>query len=320
MEPISQSSDADAQDMQALGREVGRRSVERLGSGLTRLVEESSALYRWALTMLVLLNVGGLYLSVVARESVGADMFPQIALTFFGGVMMALLAALVGLALTVPMAGSMRRALTDWTDVSMSGALSEEAMESARRVRRMGTLWLAAMSIVGLMSLAFFAAGSLILGERLGIVGPPGQVEAMTESPEAVVPVNASEPVASETSEAPNAAAAAAAAEATKVRASAAISVSPSAAPARSTSPAPATRPAQAASRPTSPQQRQQQSTPARAQREASPAARATSPASSSSPSTGSPAVAEPAPQPVQAQPSPAAAPILSLPVSSNAE
>ena len=49
-------SDADAQDMQALGREVGRRSVERLGSGLTRLVEESSALYRWALTMLVLLT------------------------------------------------------------------------------------------------------------------------------------------------------------------------------------------------------------------------------------------------------------------------
>ena len=318
MEPISQSSDADAQDMQALGREVGRRSVERLGSGLTRLVEESSALYRWALTMLVLLNAGGLYLSVVARESVGADMFPQIALTFFGGVMMALLAALVGLALTVPMAGSMRRALTDWTDVSMSGALSEEAMESARRVRRMGTLWLAAMSIVGLMSLAFFAAGSLMLGERLGIVGPPGQVEAVTESPEAVVPVNASEPVAPETSEAPDAAAA----EATKGRASAATSASSAAAPARSASSAPVTRPAQATSRPASPQQRQpqQQSTPARAQREAAPAARATSPASSSSPSTGSPAVAEPAPQPVQAQPSPAAAPILSLPVSSNAE
>ncbi|MCW2396716.1 hypothetical protein [Sphingobium sp. B8D3B] len=182
MEPIGQTGVSEAEEMRALGRDVGRRGVERLGAGMTRLVEETSALYRWALTMLVLLNAGGLCLSLLARDSLGPDALSQVALTFFGGMMMALLAALVGLALTVPLAGAMRRAMTDWTEVSLSGELSDAATTSARYVRRMGTVWIAAMGLVGLIALALFAAGALMLGERLGIFGPASEPAAAVES------------------------------------------------------------------------------------------------------------------------------------------
>jgi hypothetical protein len=163
----------------ALGREIGRRSVERLGGGLSRLVEESSALFRWSLTILVLLNGAAIYLTIAARDSLEPVMFQQLVLIFFIGVMMALLAALVGIALMLPVAGAMRRAVMHWTEVSISGVLSKSAMDSARRVRRASSLWLTVMGLITLCSLALFASGALMLGERFGIVGPPDETETV---------------------------------------------------------------------------------------------------------------------------------------------
>jgi|GEM_PF-2383906 len=198
MEPDIQGGDDAA--MSALGREVGRRSVERLGTGLTRLIEETSALFRWTLTMLVLLNGAALYACISARNALGSELFEQLIRIFFGGVMAALLAALVGMILTFPVAGAIRRAITHWTDVSLSGALSDEALSAARRVRRSGVIWLAATTIIALTSLALFALGALMLGERFGIVAPPGgdrpAVEISHSSPQISVGENGTQALA----------------------------------------------------------------------------------------------------------------------------
>lgn len=159
----------------SLGREVARRSVERLGGGLTRLVEESSALFRWCLTMLVLLNGAALYVSISARDVLDPSLFQQLVLIFFAGVMTALLAALVGIFLMLPVASAMRRAITHWTEVSVTGVPTDEAMTSARRVKRASSLWLTVMGLIGLCSLALFASGALMLGERFAIIAPPGE-------------------------------------------------------------------------------------------------------------------------------------------------
>lgn len=159
--------------MGALGREVGRRSVERLGSGLTRIVEESSALYRWMLTMLVLLNAAAIYAAISARDAMGAEMFSQLVLLFFAGLMAALLAALAGMALTLPVAGSIRRAITHWTDVSLTGALSGDALASAKHVRLIGTIWLSVISAIALVSLLLFLMGAAIMAKQFGVIGGP---------------------------------------------------------------------------------------------------------------------------------------------------
>jgi len=159
--------------MGALGREVGRRSVERLGSGLTRIVEESSALFRWMLTMLVLLNAAAIYAVISARAAMGADLFSQLVLLFFAGLMAALLAALAGMALTLPVAGSIRRAITHWTDVSLTGALSDQALASAKHVRLFGTVWLSVISAIALVSLLLFLMGAAIMAKQFGVIGGP---------------------------------------------------------------------------------------------------------------------------------------------------
>lgn len=174
MGPMSSSGNEHGA-VNSLGREVARRSVERLGGGLTRLVEESSALFRWCLTMLVLLNGAALYVSIAARDALDPSLFQQLVLIFFAGVMTALFAALVGIFLMLPVAGAMRRAIMHWTEVSVTGVPSDEAMASARKVKRASSLWLTVMGLIGLCSLALFASGALMLGERFAIIAPPGE-------------------------------------------------------------------------------------------------------------------------------------------------
>jgi len=118
---------------QALVRDVGRRSVEQLGEGVTRMIGETSALTRWLLTMLVALNGAALWHCLIRTEPLG----PAPAL-FFAGAMAAILAAIVGLVVALPATGAMRAAIAVWTEVTASGTLSDEALAAARRVRRMG--------------------------------------------------------------------------------------------------------------------------------------------------------------------------------------
>lgn len=165
---------------QALVREVGRRSVERLGEGLTRTVSEASALYRWLLTMLLLINGAGLYLCIAAREAIGPGLFGQVALLFFGGAMAAILAALVSIGLTLPATASIRKAITHWTDVSVSGELSAEALVSARQVKWMGLIWLVLTSLVVLISLVLFVVGADRLATRFDVL-PQVEADAQTE-------------------------------------------------------------------------------------------------------------------------------------------
>jgi len=185
--------------MNTLGREVGRRSVERLGTGLTRIVEETSALCRWTLTMLMLLNGAAIYLCIAARAEMAPEVFAQLVLIFFSGAMAALLAAFVGMGLSLPITGSIRRAITEWTEVSVSGVLSDGAQVAARRVRRAGAVWLAAMTAMVLASLILFIVGALTLGERFGLVsaltGSSPTVEAALPPADGLAaPDNAAQP------------------------------------------------------------------------------------------------------------------------------
>ncbi len=193
MGPASSGDYEQGGEMGALGREVGRRSVERLGSGLTRIVEESSALYRWMLTMLVLLNAAAIYATISARDAMGAEMFSQLVLLFFAGLMAALLAALAGMALTLPVAGSIRRAITHWTDVSLTGALSDEALASARHVRLFGTIWLSVISAIALVSLLLFLMGAAIMAKQFGVIGKPAEDAPTLEASIADAPANAAQ-------------------------------------------------------------------------------------------------------------------------------
>ena len=193
MGPASSGENEQGGAMGVLGREVGRRSVERLGSGLTRIVEESSALYRWMLTMLVLLNAAAIYAAISARDAMGAEMFSQLVLLFFAGLMAALLAALAGMALTLPVAGSIRRAITHWTDVSLTGALSDEALASARHVRLFGTIWLSVISAIALVSLLLFLMGAAIMAKQFGVIGKPAEDAPTLEASIADAPANAAQ-------------------------------------------------------------------------------------------------------------------------------
>ncbi|MBT2185895.1 hypothetical protein KK488_02945 [Sphingobium sp. H33] len=170
----------------ALVREVGRRSVERLGDGLTRVAGEATALYRWLLTMLLLMNGAGIYLSIAARGAIGPALFGQVTLIFFGGAMAAILAALVSMVLTLPAAAALRKAITHWTDVSVSGELSPEALVSARQVKWTGTIWLALTSLAVLVSLTLFVVGADRLATHFGVL--------KEEAEEAVAPLPAPEP------------------------------------------------------------------------------------------------------------------------------
>lgn len=144
----------------ALAREVGRQSVDRLGDGLTRIIGESSALFRWLLTMLVLLNAAGLWFVVTFPPILSVDAYRGVAAIFFLGLLAAILAAVLSLIFTWPVARAMRRAITYWTEVSVSGELTDDAMLSASRVKIMSTIWLLLTSLTGAASLALFVAGA----------------------------------------------------------------------------------------------------------------------------------------------------------------
>jgi len=172
---------------QALAREVGRHSVERLNEGLGRILVEASALFRWLLTMVFLLNAGGFWFCFAYPEAVAAGRHDALVSLFGVGALVALLAALVSFALTVPVARAMRGAISHWTEVSVSGAFSDEAGRHARRVKWASMLWLSLASLIGLGSLALFLAGAKIASSDFAALdralGFPPVEQAATPEP-----------------------------------------------------------------------------------------------------------------------------------------
>lgn len=188
----------------ALAREVGKRGVERLGEGLTRLIGEASALYRWLLTMLVALNAGGIWLCLAGLVPDAPVGRPMLLALFFGGVMAALLAAIAGLALMIPVTRSIRLAMAHWAEVAATGAPSEESLSSAQLVRRMGVLWLAVTSFLALVSFALFLTGAGHVADGLSPAGvavtipdpAPAEAEADLPQPDNAAPAAEPQPAA----------------------------------------------------------------------------------------------------------------------------
>lgn len=191
----------DDQTTRALAREVGRHSVERLNESLTRITGEASGLFRWLLTMVFVLNAGGFWFCFAYPGSLLAG-GPGELVTLFGvGALTAILAGLISLALTVPVARSMRQALTHWTEVSVSGALSDEALVHSRRVKFAGRLWFGATALIGLISLLLFVMGVAIatngFSAARGASAAPDELDLLNESVNAALPVeNAANAVA----------------------------------------------------------------------------------------------------------------------------
>jgi len=176
----------------ALVRDVGRRSVEQLGEGVTRMIGETSALSRWLLTMLVALNGAGVWYCLAHVEPGAGDLLGAAAMFFFVGALVALLAAIVGLVVAVPATGAMRAAIAVWTEVASSGALTDEALDAARRVRRMGLVWMAAIAFFAFVSLALFLGGAATVSARLGAL----PAAAALETEPAPTPLDAPAPSA----------------------------------------------------------------------------------------------------------------------------
>ena len=190
MTPIDDDQDA----TRALVRDVGRRSVAQLGEGVTRMIGETSALSRWLLTMLVLINGAGLWYCLGAE----AGRFGAAPLLFFAGALVAIVAAIAGLVMALQAAGAMRAAIAVWTDVASSGALTDEALAAARRVRRMGLVWMSVIALFSLGALGLFLAGAWTAWGRTAVaeeIAPPAEAmpEAAPANAAAPPPVNAAE-------------------------------------------------------------------------------------------------------------------------------
>jgi hypothetical protein len=149
----------DDQTTRALAREVGRNSVERLGDGLRRLLGEAMALFRLLLCAVFLLNVAGFWFRFSFADTIAPERHDEVAVLFGMGATVALLALLISLLFTIPLARAMRRAITNWTQVSVTGDLSDEAMADAKRVKLKGTVWLGLTSLVGFGALVLFVTG-----------------------------------------------------------------------------------------------------------------------------------------------------------------
>src|SRR5688572_4631043 len=94
------------QTTRALAREIGRHSVERLNDGLRRILGEASGLSRWLLTMIFVLNAGGFWFCFLFPEAIAARHENGLAILFAAGALVAILAAAVSLALTMPVAAA----------------------------------------------------------------------------------------------------------------------------------------------------------------------------------------------------------------------
>jgi hypothetical protein len=149
----------DDQTTRALAREVGRNSVERLGDGLRRLLGEAMALFRLLLCAVFLLNVAGFWFRFSFADTIAPERHDEVAVLFGMGATVALHALLISLLFTIPLARAMRRAITNWTQVSVTGDLSDEAMADAKRVKLTGTVWLGVTSLVGFGALVLFVTG-----------------------------------------------------------------------------------------------------------------------------------------------------------------
>lgn len=207
MDPADSSRNED-QATRALTREVGRRSVERLGDGLGRVQAESAALLRWLLSALILFNLLGFLFCFAFPAAIAAPHHDALVSLFAIGAVTALLAALASLLLAIPLAGAMRQAVAHWTEVSVSGAASVEALGQARRVKLAGLLRLGVTVALALLSLGLFVAGARIasddfaaLDRALGFrpaagARPPAPEETPAPRPEpaasAVAPVRSS--------------------------------------------------------------------------------------------------------------------------------
>lgn len=198
------SSGGEDEAMRALVREVGRRSVAQLGEGVTRIVGETSALYRWLLTMLAALNGAALWLCLARQQPLAADPLHRPELFFFAGLLAALLAAIVGMLFALPVARTIRGAVAHWTEVSVSGTLSDEAAASARSVRRMGSVWFVLTTLIALAALALFLLGARAFADGLAVAAAPVRIAApKPQIPDNAALANAAEPLSNAAGSAP---------------------------------------------------------------------------------------------------------------------
>ncbi|MBO9576368.1 MAG: hypothetical protein J7494_11560 [Sphingobium sp.] len=198
---VIKRSDAagEKEQVQALAREVGQRGVAQLEASQARLLSEAGPNGRWILGTLVLLNGGGIALTVGSAK----DLYPQTispAMIFFiFGTALALIAALVNAAAPLVMTRLIGAASGHWTEVSVTGDISDAALKSASNVRKQGLIWSAAPLAVGLLSLMLFMTGAMTLADGVAPSAQPSVVSpaeaALANAANAALPVSNAAPV-----------------------------------------------------------------------------------------------------------------------------
>jgi hypothetical protein len=175
-------------ETEALAREIGQRSADRLEAGLVRLMEDTSATGRWLLGSLVTLNGGGIVAMATGREAFNIQAIAPAIYYFVFGATIAVLAALVTMIAAVMLGRDYGEANALWTQVGLTGDITEEAMASAKRLKRKGLYWSGTSIGIGLVSLLLFMAGALTLADG---IAPAAQSDAVDS---AVVPLNVGTP------------------------------------------------------------------------------------------------------------------------------
>lgn len=179
LDQISQRND---DTMRELAREVGRRSVNQLESGLARGISELAAVTRWLLAALLALNGGAVLALTMAGDSLGGVLQEAVGY-FILGCVAAVLAALAGAASLIAVSRPIGDAIAEWTQVAVSGEITEGALGAAKRVRSTGILWQGISGLIGLASLLLFLLGAAnAFGEhgKSGTAAIPADQAALT--------------------------------------------------------------------------------------------------------------------------------------------
>lgn len=153
----------------ALAREVGSRSVEMLQAGLTRVLTDMTATTRWILAALLALNGGAVLLLANRHDGLDPAALKLAMVLFVLGAVVAVLAALLGALAALAMSRALGEAISAWTQVATSGEISEEALNSAQRLRRRSAMWLLPAFLIGLASLTLFLLGATSIAQAYGV-------------------------------------------------------------------------------------------------------------------------------------------------------
>lgn len=152
-------------ETRALAREMGRRAASQLEASQARMMAENGATGRWLQGALVLLNGGGLAIITTHADKIGGPAIAPAIIFFLFGASLAVVAALASAVSALVMARHVGEASGHWTQVSVTGEISEAALKAARSVRRQSQIWSAAPIVIALASLLLFMTGALTLAD-----------------------------------------------------------------------------------------------------------------------------------------------------------